>query len=208
MDLNKRFPRYSKLLYLYPATYRKQYSEQMLQTLADMLDDAPARKTTIWARTVLDLPLSALHQQLSYTGAVMKSDTPKYVKSSALIGAILLLPFFVLLAAHSLDSGIQNSFYWHFHILFTFFVLLPSIAFLLTSIALVSWLVERRKQEKKSLLAELFDLRRNWYLLTVLIIGVGIVGMVYGHDSVHCVTGNPIREIRNTSQTLRCIEQR
>lgn len=208
MDLNKRFPKYSKLLYLYPTAYRKQYSEQMLQTLADMLDDAPAKKSTIWTRTMLDLPLSAVHQQLSYTGAVMTNDTPKYVKNSALIGAVLLLPFFVLAIAHSVDSGLQNSIYWHFRVLFTFFVLLPSIAFLLTTVAFVSWLVERRKQEKKSLFAELFDLRRNWYLFTVLIVGLGIVGMVYGHDSVRCVTKNPIRAAEHMSQTLSCIAQR
>jgi hypothetical protein len=208
MDLNKRFPKYSKLLYLYPAAYRKWYAEQMLQTLADMLDDSPAKKTAIWTRTMLDLPLSVLHQQLSYTGAAMGGDTPKYVKNSALLGAILLLPFFVLVTAHSLDSGLQNSVYWHFRVLFTFFVALPAIAFLLTTVALVFWLTERRKQDKKSLVAELFDLRRNWYLLTVLIIGLGIVGMVYGHDSVHCITGNPYRELHNPSQTLSCIEQR
>lgn len=208
MDLNKRFPKYSKLLYLYPVAYRKQYAEQMLQTLADMLDDSSAKKTTIWTRTILDLPLSAFRQQLSYTGATMTNDTPKYVKNSALFGAILLLPFFVLVIAHSLDSGLQNSVYWHFRVLFTFFVLLPLIAFLLTSVALISWLVERHKQEKKSWFVELLDIRRNWYLVTVLIIGLGIVGMVYGHDSVHCVTGNPFRELHNPSQTLSCIEQR
>lgn len=208
MDLNKRFPKYSRLLNLYPTAYRKQYKEQMLQTLADMLDDTPAEKRTIWTRTMLDLPLSVLHQQLSYTGAAMINDTPKYVKNSALIGATLLLPFFVLVTAHSVDSSLQNSVYWHFRVLFTFFVLLPSLAFLLTAVALISWLVERRKQEKKSLLKELFDLRRNWYLLTILVIGLGIVGLVYGHDSVHCITGNPFRELHNPNQTLSCIEQR
>lgn len=210
MDLNKRFPKYSKLLYLYPDAYRKHYSEQMLQTLADMLDDSPTaqQKFTTWSRTLLDLPLSAVRQQINYTGETMTNDTPKYVKNSALVGAILLIPFCVLVFAHSLDSGVQNSVFWHFPMLFTFFVLLPSIAFLLATVAFISWLVERRKQEKKSWVAELLDLRRNWYLLTVLVIGLGIVGMVYFHDSVRCVAGNPVREARNLSQTWSCIEQR
>jgi hypothetical protein len=208
MDLNKRFPKYSKLLYLYPTAYRKQYSEQMLQTLADMFDDAPKQKTAIWIRTVLDLPLSATHQQLNYTGAAMTHDTPQYVKNSALTSAALLVPFFVLVIAHSLDSGMQHSVWWHYHVLFTFFVLLPSLAFLLSLVAFISWLVERHKQEKQSWLKAVLDIRRNWYLLVVLIVGLGIVGMVYGHDSVHCVTGNPFRELHNPSQTLSCIEQR
>lgn len=208
MDLNKRFPKYSKLLYLYPTAYRKRYSEQMLQTLADMLDDTPSHKAAVWTRTMLDLLLSALQQQLSYTGAAMTKETPNYVKNSALIGGILLLPFFVLVIAHSLDSSLQNSTWWHFRILFTFFVVLPSIAFLLSLVALISWLVERHKQHKQSWLKAVLDIRRTWYLLVVLIVGLGIVSMVFGHDSVHCITGNPIRELRNSSQTLSCIEQR
>lgn len=208
MELNKRFPKYAKLLHLYPAAYRRQYSEQVLQTLADMLDDAPKEKAAIWTRTMLDLPLSAMNQQLRYTGAAMTHDTPNYVKISALIGAILLIPFFALVIAHSLDANMQYSVFWHFRVIFTFFVLLPSVAFLLTLIALTSWLIERHRQEKKSWTSGLLDIRRNWYLLIVLIVGLGIVGMVFFHDSVHCVTGNPIRELHNPSQTWACIEQR
>jgi hypothetical protein len=209
MDLNRRFPKYRKLLYLYPAGYRQHYSEQMVQTLADMLDDAPTvkAKLAVWTRTMLDLPLSAARQQVSYTGATMTNDTPKYVKNSAIIGAALLVPFFILITAHSLDSSMQNSVFWHFRVIFTFFVLLPSIAFLLTTVALISWLVERHKQEKKSWFSELFDLRRNWHLLAVLVVGLGIVGLVYEHDSMQCVTGNPVREAGQMHRTLRCIEQ-
>lgn len=210
MDLRKRFPKYATLLYLYPAVYRRQYDEQMLQTLADMLDDAHTHKTAVWVLALLDLPLSALKQQINHIGVLMNNDSPipSYVKNSALIGVALLLPFFSLVAAHTLDARMQHSIFWHYHILFTFFVLMPSAAFLLTATALISWLIERHKQEKKSWSLELFDLRRNWYLLTILFIGIGIVGMVYGHDSVHCITGKPISEVRNTHQTLACIVQR
>ena len=208
MDVNKRFPMYRKLLYLYPAAYRTQYGEQMLQTLADMLDDAPGHRAAIWTVALLDLPLSALQQQIIYTGATMTHDTPKYVKTSSLIGAALLVPFFVLITAHSIDSALQYSVLWHYHVLFTFFAIFPATAFLLTIIAFISWIVERHEKEKKSWLRELLDIRRNWPLLAVAILGIGIVGLVFGHDSVHCVTGNPVREIRNTQQTLQCIEQR
>ena len=210
MDVHKRFKTYRTLLHIYPDAYRKQYGEQMVQTLADMLDDATSssKRVSIWTRTLLDLPISAARQQITYTGAVMTAQTPKYVKNSGIAGAALLVPFFVLVIAHALDSQMQNSVFWHFHVLFTFFVLLPAIAFLLATVALISWLVERRKAEKRSWFKELLDLRRNWFLLAVLILGLGIVSLVYGHDSVHCVTGNPVRELHNPHQTLTCIEQR
>lgn len=210
MDINKRFPIYRKLLYLYPTSYRQVYGEQMLQTLADMLDDAPTRahQRAVWTRTILDLPVSAVKQQIIYTGDTMTHDTPNYVKHSTLIAAVLLLPFFITISAASIDKNVQHGVLWHYHVLFTLFVLLPTVAFLLAAVAFISWLVERHKTEKRSWLSELLDVRRNWSLLAVLILGLGIVGMVYGHDSVHCVTGNPLREAHNPSQTLHCIEQR
>lgn len=208
MDVKKRFPTYRKLLCLYPAAYRAKYGEQMLQTLADMLDDAPTHKAAIWTRTLLDLPVSVCKQQLIYTGDTMTHDTPKYVKNSSLIGAALLVPFFVLAIAHSIDNALQFSVLWRFDILFTFFAVFPATAFLLTTVALISWAAERRKAEKKSWVSELLDIRRNWSLLAVLMVGLGIVGLVFFHDSVHCVTGNPVRELHNPRQTLHCIEQR
>lgn len=210
MDLRKRFPNYNRLLYLYPTAYRQRYKEQMLQTLADMLDDAPSKsqRIAVWSRIIADLPISVMHQQVTYTGAVMTQDTPKYVKNSTLLGTIMLLPFFIILAAASIDKNLRQGTLWHFHVLFTFFVALPTLAFLLAVVAFISWIVERHQKEQRSWLREVIDIRRNWPLLGVIIVGLGIVGMVYGHDSVHCVTGNPIREIQQAHQTLRCIEQR
>lgn len=138
----------------------------------------------------------------------MTNDTPKYVKTSTHIGAALLVPFFALVVAHSLDSNMQQSVFWHYHVLFTFFVILPALAFLLTAVAFISWIVERHQKTHASWLSEILNLRRNWSLLAVLILGLGIVGLVYGHDSVHCVTGNPMREVRNFHQTTVCVEQR
>jgi hypothetical protein len=64
MGLRQRFPRYSKLFRFYPEAYRKRYDEQMLQTLADMLDDREASTISTWARTAVDLPASIIKQQL------------------------------------------------------------------------------------------------------------------------------------------------
>lgn len=210
MDINKRFPTYRKLLYLYPARYRVQYGEQMLQTLADMLDDAHTseHKRSIWTRTLLDLPASAMKQQLIYTGDTMSHDTPNYVKYSTLIGAALLVPFFMTVIAASIDNNLHNGVLWHYRVLFTLFVVLPAIACLLAAVAFTSWIVERHHSEQRCWLHELLDIRRNGALLAVLILGLGIVGLVFFHDSVHCVTGNPVRELHNPSQTMHCIEQR
>jgi len=210
MGVDERFPRYSKLLRLYPKPYRTQYGDQMLQTLADMLENAPTarQRFSVWARTVIDLPISLVNQQLNYVGEIMIHETPKYVKNSAIAGAAMLAPFFLIVSAASIDKNLRHSFLWHYPTLFTFFVILPTLAFLVAAIAFVCWLIERHQQENKSWLSGLFDFQHNWHLLSILVVGLGIVALVFGHDSVHCITGNPIREMHNPHQTWQCIQQR
>lgn len=104
MELKARFPNYLRLLYLYPNAYRKLYGEQILQTLADTLDDAPQQKVSIWMRILLDLPISVLKRQIRYTRPSMTNNSPTYIKNGALLGAALLLPVFLLATARTLDT--------------------------------------------------------------------------------------------------------
>lgn len=66
----KRFLWYRVALRLYPSAYRRQYGEQMLQTLADMLDDQPDRasKAMVWLRVGSELPLSIVNENISNIG--------------------------------------------------------------------------------------------------------------------------------------------
>lgn len=211
-SLEKRFPRYSKLLKLYPAPYQKEYGEQTLQTLADMLDDPHAGKAAVWTRTIVDLPLSLAKQNLIYAGGIMKNETPNYIKLNSVIGAALLLPFFAALIANGSDRLIFNqdlyhSWLWHTPVLFTWVLALPAAAALLTLISLVLYSRQHGRSQRTGWLKGLLDFRRNWPLLLVAIIALGIVGMVRFHDSVHCVAGNPAKEIGNWSRTWQCIQQ-
>src|SRR5579864_9154755 len=101
--LEERFPLYNWLLKLYPPAYQKQYHEQMLLTLADMLDDRDNNKFAVWLRTALDLPLSLVKQNLIYVGDIMAHDTQPYVKRNSLVGAFLIVPFFLFLIMNSLS---------------------------------------------------------------------------------------------------------
>jgi hypothetical protein len=199
--LEKRFPRYSTLLKLYPANYQKQYREQMLLTLADMLDDKQNNKTSIWLRTTLDFPFSVTKQNVLFIGGIMAHETPNYVKRNALIGALLILPFFIFVIANSLTNHglvISNS----MKQLFLFLIVgLPAIALVLTIVTFVKWASERKAPFWKSLI----DIRHNWPMAIVSALALLIVLFIPFHDSVHCVTGNPIKELRNIRQTERCI---
>ena len=199
--LAKRFPRYSRFLYLYPSGYRKEYGEQMLQTLADMLDDPERHRISVWAQLGLDFPFSVIKQQLTYTGEVMATDTPLFMKRSALVGTGLLLPFFVLLTLNGLmHNRLQHSWVWNSWFLFLWIIFLPICAVTVNVLAL------HRKDRLRSVLRP-SAWRSNWPALIVLLLGLGILALVFFHDSVHCVAGNPIRELHNPHQTWQCIQR-
>jgi MFS family permease len=208
-QLEKRFPRYGKLLNLYPFPYRQHYRSEILQTLADMLDNAPTAKArrAIWLRVALDLPLSISKENLMFIGGVMTQETPNYVKLVTTVGSALVLPFFVIVIAASINHNLHTSFLWHPNVLLTWLVILPGIAFLLAMFVLFGWLQQRKKSNHKSLFKELFDLRRNWLLLAVIVLSFGIVTLAFGHDTGHCINGNPLREVRNAQGVWSCIQK-
>jgi hypothetical protein len=211
MDLNRRFPHYRKLLQLYPANYRKRYGDQMLQTLADMLDDAPTRaqKLTVWSRVAFDTPVSVAKQQLIYTGEVMDHEMPSYIKRNAIISAALLVPFMLALIANSADqlangSTLYYSWLWRMPVLGIWVLYLPLAA---AVIAFVSLAIFLKRTKHRNWLRAVLDIRHDWPVVIVLLAGVSILGLVQLHDTVQCVAGNPLREAHQLHQTWQCVQQ-
>lgn len=99
MSPGKRFKVYAKLLYLYPSSYRKQYGEQLLQTIADMVDDAPSpsAKAAVWIRISFDLLITAGKEHFEVIGDFMTAKKNYNANRNALIsGLLLLLPIVAL----------------------------------------------------------------------------------------------------------------
>jgi hypothetical protein len=199
--LDKRFRLYSKFIGLYPAPYRRRYGGEMLQTLADMLDDPDNSKAAVWLRAVLDLPLSLTKQNLISVGGIMKNQTPHYVKRNSLISAALVIPFFVVIASRILqNNSIVGNQVWRSSLWITV-LFMPIAAFLLAAYTFLKW----TKNRKISVWKGLIDFRHNWMLTTVGSLALLIAVFVPFHDSTHCVSGNPVREIRNADQTWQCV---
>lgn len=101
----KRFRVYASLLCLYPSRYRKQYKEQMLQTVSDMIDDASSKneKIAIWLRISCDLPLTICKEHFHVIGEYM--DVYKEQNSTRIAvvsSALLFLPIILLVVNHML----------------------------------------------------------------------------------------------------------
>lgn len=198
----KRFTVYSSLLRLYPKPYRDKYCPQMIQTLEDMLDDPENSRLSVWAETMLDLPISLAKQNLIYAGGIMNNQTPNYVKRSSAVSAALIAPFFVLIIINSVSNhalDFTNSWKSSFVALL---IGLPAIALIICAAAFIKW-----AGQQKSFWKSLIDLRRNWLLLIPGGLALLIVLFVPFHDSAHCVSGNPVKELRNFHDTVRCISR-
>jgi hypothetical protein len=85
---------------------------------------------------------------------------------------------------------------------------LPVVAALLMAMSLVVFVNQQAAREHTGRLPQLLNIRNSWPILGVGLVALGIVGLVFFHDSARCITGNPIRELHNPSQTWQCILQR
>lgn len=81
---------YKKLLLIYPKQYRHQYAQPMVQTFDDMLEGEKSQlgRIAIWARTLLDLPMSAAKEHLT-NGKELEMKVTRNMK--ILLGGIILL---------------------------------------------------------------------------------------------------------------------
>jgi len=205
--LNKRFPIYSKMISLYPASYRKEYGRQILQTTADMLDNSlsSGSKARIWLKVAVDLPLNIAKQQIQYSGVYMK-DTPSYIKTTSVISGLLLLPFFIALAANGLDKAINNhtlygSWLWRMPVLGLWVLVLPLSAFLL---AVGSYLLYLSRYKKTSWLKRVLDVKHSWPVIVPAVIALGILFILAFHDSVQCWMQTPTHLVTHMQQAWRC----
>jgi hypothetical protein len=200
---------YEKLTHLYPKSYRETYGPQMVQTLADMLHDQPnsrARGIT-WTKAVLDLPINIIKQNFMVMEAIYTTETPQFVRRNSQISVFLLAPFFILVTLNEiLPSALPQTATWD-DILQFLVAGMPGFASLLCVATFFTWAAAEHRQNRKSVWHNLRGIRSSWPLVTVGVLSLMIVAFMLGHDSVHCVMGNPVKEVRNLNATFLCLRQ-
>lgn len=180
----------------------------MAQTLEDMLQDTqkPLARANVYARAYTDLGVSlAVQYSLTIGGAIMNT-TPTYIKKASVASIVLVLPFFVVVFSGLTQNKSFLSLPGATAYLMILLMLLPATAFIISAANYARWLSDPTLQKKRSLRARITDLKHTWPILAVGCLSLAIVAFVPFHDSVHCVTGNPIRTIHNPSQTWHCVQ--
>ena len=209
MHSDRRLRIYTKLLSLYPGTYRQQYGNQMLATLHDMLENSGDRKAraAVWLRVFADLPASIVREQLAYTNQYV-GTSPSYIKISAIVGALLLLPFFVIAPINDITKhSFYHSWLWHVDVLFVWIIALPAAAAIISCAAFVVWVYQQHTKRHVSLLRSVLDVRHSWPVTVVASIGAAVIILVLFHDSIHCIAGNPVRELGSWHATWQCVQR-
>ncbi|TAH33469.1 hypothetical protein EYC59_05050 [Candidatus Saccharibacteria bacterium] len=94
----KQFPVYETLLRLYPKSFRSEYGDQMVQTLADMLNDTHDKRerAAIWLRVAGELPLSVMHEVGSNLGGATMNRLTKISNKQLLFGGVILVALLVV----------------------------------------------------------------------------------------------------------------
>jgi hypothetical protein len=211
-QLKKRFPIYSTLLRLYPDSYRKAYAEEMLQTTADMLDDCVSlsQRLGIWMHVAAELPISASKQQLDYLGGTMNSTAP-YVKRSGLSASLLLLPAIVIVTINQLDvlfrrEDLYGTWLWRSPVLRLWIVWLPTLAAVISVMSLLIYVVSYRKSNKvSSAWKRISGVKNYWQLIVPAVLSLGLISIVFFHDSAHCLFHTPAHTLSGTNQTWQCL---
>lgn len=210
-DLDKRFPVYSKFIKLYPTQYKERYGDEILQTTADMLDDAISRRARliIWTKLAIDLPMNLAKQQLQYVEGFMLDECPKYIKRNSLIAGVLLIPFMVALLANGLDKAINdhtlyNSWLWKSPLIGLWVIWLPMLAFLIAMVSYLLFVSKDIKGNHTTWFKRLFSFRSSWPVLVPLIIALGILSIAMFHDDVQCLMHTPNYLVTHSQQTRQC----
>ena len=192
-DLEKRFPRYSKILGLYPNSYKKEYGQQIMQTTADMLDHAKTdrQKIAIWSKVALDLPLNISKQQLQLVGGTYMKETPNYIKIMGILTGVLVLPFFAAIIANGLDKllnnhTLYNSWVWRYDYIRLWVLVLPAIAATLAIFSLLYYVIHSPTKSSGNKFKLVFDLKHNWPIMASGLIALGILFFLRFHDSAPC----------------------
>lgn len=210
-DLHTRFPVYSRLLHLYPGPYRRRFEEEILQTTADMLEEAttPFGKARVWAQVMADLPENIGRQQLNYVGGIMHTETPTYLKRNSTIAGALVLPFFLIIIINSLSGhAISRTWLWHTPAMAVWLLYMPQIALLVTLVTYALYTHGTGKSARQSWIKRVLDFKHTWLLILPLMAAFGILFFVGFHDSVQCwVQPNPIHAIPHVQQAWNCTMQ-
>jgi hypothetical protein len=155
---------YRKLLILYPASYRHEYEEEMIDTIQIMLADANTASdqwNLLW-RACKEYIISLTQQNiLAFENTA--SNTPDYVRRSSEFSTSLMLPFFIICSYNWLNQYILHHAIpygeWESKTWIIYCIILPILAGIVLSFAGAKSLIENIRSRQ--------NIASQWLLLGI-----------------------------------------
>lgn len=114
---NGSHPLYRMMLHFYPKTYQREYADQMIQTLQDMLDDTETSmdRMAVWARVIAETPVSVLQENINTIGEnsmkKLTSISNKHLAVGGIAVAIIIVVGLFSLKSEAIVSRTANIIY-------------------------------------------------------------------------------------------------
>jgi len=185
---------YERLLQVYPRAYRQRFGLEMRQVLRDIYrehTEASRPAWLLWGRTLADLGMGAVtqHSEVIRSKMVMK----QYFSNSAnqksfLWGVALMVPAGLFFLFASMSSLLNYSYLNNIkykgatlYLFLTCLIVLPLLAVTINILPLAHQVVQ-----KKEGIISLAFIKRNFWTFAVMIVGLGWIAFLFGHDTVGC----------------------
>jgi hypothetical protein len=192
------------LLFFYPKQYRRKYGKEMRLLFQDMYQEEVTKKgsvsLTFWFSQVGDITKSLIEQHIDI---IQKQGIKKYLQQTFhinkynVISGIFLLPVFFMTLVELISRIAQgdlthynrpvyaffsHTFLYWTPILFTWVILFPLLAALISFIPLVKAI-----SKKKVSVFSIAFLHRNIITIGILFIGFGFIALIKLHDFMPCM---------------------
>lgn len=191
---------YKRLLVLYPKSFRKAYGKEMLQVFQDMYQE---NNTFFWPKLTLDTLTSAGKQHsllLQKQGLKKYAEQTLHITSYNTIGALLLLPFFLMLNLDAIARLLQGNLSHPNPIVYeklsrtVFFnppaIFLWAIVFPLSAIIINLFALIPRIQKYRGNIISLNFMKTSIPTFAIIGIGLCFFTVIIGHDFIPCMINN------------------
>ena len=192
------------MLSFYPEEYRKHFGQEMLFVFEDLCQEELEKNNRLtvgfWIREIADVTQSILQEhihELNKKGMKKYLQQTFHINSYNLVSIVLLLPILLMTGIDIVSRFVQGDLvhynrpvytffshtflYWR-PVLFTWVILFPLLAVIISVIPLVKSL-----QEKKVSLLSWAFVRKSIFGVAILLFGLGFIALIRLHDFVPCM---------------------
>ena len=178
-DNNRLVGWYRILLKLYPKAYRREYEEEMIDTLNSMFDETQsnADRRQLAIRVLKDYFITLTQENL-YATEHSFNEVPLYAKRQLFLSTALVLPFFVVFIYNILSLYLRHIVplaNLEIHTWVIYSIVLPAIGLVITVRACLSSVYSKLMHREWREILKI--IQRDWLFMYLLVVFIAFVAI-------------------------------